>query len=180
LKERWKDIETWEGLYMISDYGRVRSLPREVHYPSGQILKVKDRILKHGTNGCGYPDITLTKRPHRKERHTIHRLVARHFLDNPRGLNEVNHKDGVKTNPHYTNLEWCTQSENRQHAYDTGLQVARVGEELRWTKLTDEAVREIRRRAINGERAWDMHKEYGVTYQNLRFIIQGKTWKHVL
>jgi hypothetical protein len=76
--------------------------------------------MKPKFNSGGYPEVDLllkgkvtTKR--------VHRLVAELFLDNPDDLPVVNHKDGVKSNIHVDNLEWCDYSHNNKHAYDTGL-----------------------------------------------------------
>jgi hypothetical protein len=71
-------------------------------------------------NSCGYPSVKLMTERGRKTV-TVHRLVARAFIPNDDGLPQVNHKDGDKTNNSVGNLEWCTASQNTQHAYDHGL-----------------------------------------------------------
>jgi len=86
------------------------------------------------TNRDGYRYVVLSKDG---ERYTkkIHRLVAEHFVDNPDNKPNVNHIDGIKTNNELWNLEWCTQKENVQHAYDIGL-VSQKGIENNASKLT--------------------------------------------
>lgn len=106
-KEIWKDIKGFEGVYQISNLGRVKSLPRytvQKHW-------VEERILNSHHNNSGYCDISLyqdTKRVHKK----IHRLVAEAFLPNPYNLPEVDHIDTNKDNNCVWNLRWCTHSEN--------------------------------------------------------------------
>lgn len=78
----------------------------------------------------GYIRVTLTSNKV-KRKHRVHRLVAEQFLPNPNNLPQVNHIDGDKTNNHINNLEWCTQSENIQHAYKTGLRKIQDLEKVR-------------------------------------------------
>lgn len=114
-KEIWKDIKGYEGLYQVSNYGRVKSLDRKSDI-DGRLIKSK--ILKPGLNNPGYKFVILRKNGI-SENKMIHRLVAETFLNNP--MDCVNHKDGNKLNNHMSNLEWCTYSENKKHAYETGL-----------------------------------------------------------
>lgn len=118
-KEIWKDIIGYEGLYQISSWGNVKSLERKVN--RGKYFRiVKERVLKISLNSIGYCQIKLCKNGKQKVLR-VHRLVAIHFIDNLDNKLEVNHIDGNKTNNYYKNLEWCTRSENTQHAYDNGL-----------------------------------------------------------
>jgi hypothetical protein len=103
--EIWKPIEGFEGLYEISNWGRVKSLHQG-----------KEMILISCLNEHGYPRISLNKNSIRKT-FLVHRLVALHFIPNPEEKKEVNHIDCNKQNPHVSNLEWTTQSENQKHAY---------------------------------------------------------------
>lgn len=110
MKETWKDIDGFIGLYQISNFGRVRSLDRYIRSNNGQRL-IKGMNKKHFINGSGYAQCKLGKdgvvfQPY------IHKLVAEHFIENKLGLLEVNHIDHVKLNNHVSNLEWCTRKEN--------------------------------------------------------------------
>ena len=98
-KEIWKPVVGYEGLYMVSNWGRVKS-----------IKFGKERILKQNIRR-GYYYVGLSKNGIVKN-YYVHRLVATYFVDNPNNKEQVNHKDGVKTNNVYTNLEWVTQEEN--------------------------------------------------------------------
>lgn len=109
--EIWKDIEGYEGLYQISNWGRVRSLK----YKGGS----KERILKPCISGRGYLYVSLCKN-HKRKNHYIHRLVGKAFLDNPDNLNEINHKDEDKKNNHANNIEWCDRKYNCN--YGTAIQ----------------------------------------------------------
>lgn len=118
--EEWLPAPGYEGYYSVSNMGRVKAEARTVpHAKLGlQILQV--RLLKPALRS-GYPFLTLTKLNHRENCH-VHRLVAKAFLAPIEGKNIVNHKDGVRTNNIYTNLEWCTYSENSQHRFSVLMQ----------------------------------------------------------
>lgn len=104
--EEWKDIENYEGLYQISNLGRVKSLN---YNHTG-----KERLLKPGNNRCGYLYVNLWKNGKVKKM-TVHRLVAQAFLENPTNLPEVNHIDENKENNKVENLEWCDRKYNMNH-----------------------------------------------------------------
>lgn len=99
----WKDIKDYEGFYQISDEGQVRRLLKH-----GKTKLVKDREGKYCT-------VSLSKKGVKKS-YNVHRLVAEHFLEQPEGCTEVNHKDGNKRNNHISNLEWVSQRQNLLHA----------------------------------------------------------------
>ena len=105
--EEWKDINTWENLYKISNYGNVRN-------------KKTMKMITGDVNNCGYYRVRLYSNG-RAERFFRHRLVAMHFIENPENKKFVNHIDGDKSNNKYTNLEWVTQSENEKHAFKKNL-----------------------------------------------------------
>lgn len=119
--EIWKDIPGYEGKYQASTLGRIKSLPKKVACRGGyrttteRIMKIHEKY--RGGSPC-YLSVDLGK----GNSHTIHRLVAITFLPNPKNLPQINHKDGNKWNNRLENLEWCTGSENMQHAYKIGLQ----------------------------------------------------------
>ena len=112
--EVWKDIAGYEGLYQVSDMGRVRSCKRMVKHSKGGLKVVNSRVLKPGYTH-GYPHVILCTCGKIK-RFSVHRLVAIAFIDNPLNLPEVNHIDGNRDNPKLSNLEWCTSTQNKYHA----------------------------------------------------------------
>ena len=97
MEEIWKDIEEYEGLYQVSNLGRVKSLRRNI-------------ILRQGITN-GYKKVKLTVNSIHKD-YYIHRLVANAFIQNPDNLPQVNHKDEDKANNCANNLEWCTREYN--------------------------------------------------------------------
>ena len=123
--EVFKDVLGYEGLYQISNYGRVKSLERKNIFYCGlrkQYLErpVKEKILSFNKSNNGYLQVCLTKNGKCCTR-TVHRLVAKAFIPNPENKPQVNHIDGNKQNNNVKNLEWCTAKENTGHAIKTGL-----------------------------------------------------------
>ena len=115
MKEIWKPIDGYEGIYEISNMGEVRRIAyfdnaSYSHHKSNLFSPMKTYITQHG-----YKRIKLSNAG--VEKHlTIHRLVAKAFVDNPNNYKIVNHKDLNKLNNIADNLEWCTQKDNVQHA----------------------------------------------------------------
>lgn len=119
-EEVWKDIEGFEGLYQVSNFGRVKSLARYM-CPKGYSQLKTERLLRtHISLDNGYVYVQLTKNSKGFTK-KVHRLVAQTFISNLDNLPQVNHIDGNKQNNNVENLEWCTQSQNIQHAYKNGL-----------------------------------------------------------
>lgn len=117
MKEVWKDIAGYEGMYQISNLGRVKSLDRYVDYGYSSAYR-KGRVLKEGKATGGYLQVELWKNK-KTIQGLIHRLVAEAFIPNPDNLPQVNHKDENKQNNRVDNLEWCTSKDNIN--YGTGI-----------------------------------------------------------
>lgn len=116
--EIWKPIEGYEGLYEVSNRGRVRSLDRYTTGNRNRLLKGK--VLKNRLNELSYCTVQLCLNGKPKSVR-VHRLVAKAFIPNPDNKPFVNHIDGNPINNDVLNLEWCTQKENINHAYENGL-----------------------------------------------------------
>lgn len=106
MKEIWKDIEDYEGLYQVSNFGRIKRV-------------TTGRILKGGKNKDGYLLVRLYKNSIGSTK-GIHRLVAKVFIPNPENKPEINHIDEDKTNNKVSNLEWMTAKENTNHGTRNG------------------------------------------------------------
>lgn len=110
MEEIWKDIKGYEGLYQVSSFGRVKSLPR---YDSRGNARV-ERILKPIPTKDGYVRVHLSNEGVKRKR-PIHRLVAEAFIPNSDNKSQVNHIDENKINNRVDNLEWVTAKENINH-----------------------------------------------------------------
>lgn len=117
IKEEWKDIKGYEGLYQISNTGNVKSLERRIDGKKCH-RKLEEKILKPIETDRGYLRVKLS-RDNKVSKVRIHRLVAEAFIEKPEL--EVNHIDGNKKNNCIENLEWVTSKENKQHAKSIGL-----------------------------------------------------------
>lgn len=113
--EIWKPVVGYEGLYEVSNIGRVKSLSRTVCTKKSQYQK-SERILIQRIGTVGYPILELC-RLSKSKTISVHRLVAKSFLENKNNYPYINHKDGNKINNHVDNLEWCTPSQNNIHSY---------------------------------------------------------------
>lgn len=135
--EVWKDIVGFEGIYLISNLGRVKSLARHIIYNDGRKHVQHATILHPRQIHNGYKRVCLNKNGKPKD-YLVHRLVAAAFIPNPYKYDFVNHKDENKTNNYVQNLEWCTKKYNVN--YGTAIQ--------RRSKSAQKAVFQI---SLNGE-----------------------------
>lgn len=116
--ELWKDIPGYEGLYQVSNLGRVKSLDRTVVMPNGKCYFRSGRIFKNQKCSNGYLMIALCV-DGKKAQRLIHILVAKAFIQNLNRLPEVNHLNGDKADNRVENLEWSSHSDNIKHSYYT-------------------------------------------------------------
>jgi hypothetical protein len=120
MQEIWKDVKGYEGLYQVSNIGRIKRLRTETRDKRNRVRIKNEVILVQNTINSGRYLIQLSK--HGKvERYLVHRLVATSFLPNPFNKKTVNHLNGNYQDNRVENLEWATHSENLKHAWDMGL-----------------------------------------------------------
>lgn len=119
MKEEWKYIKGYEGLYQISNQGRIKAMAhiREIR---GLRCLYDEKYRKFSTSKQGYYLCVLRKDKHRKG-FAVHRLVAQAFVPNPDNKPQVNHINGIKTDNRVENLEWVTAQENICHAQKNNL-----------------------------------------------------------
>ena len=170
MDEIWKDIKGYEGIYKVSNLGRVLSYKRS---------KDKPYLMKGAYDSCGYIQVGLTK----NNKQTLIkrcRLVATHFIDNPENKETVNHIDGIKVNDKATNLEWATRSENMQHAVRTGLKESSKGEDNGQSILTTNDVLDMRNAFNLGcFDCAEIGRAWGIDRTHAWSVITRRSWKHV-
>lgn len=163
-EEMWKDILGYDGVYQVSNFGRVRNVVRGNH------------ILCQSVSS-GYPHVSLNRDGVQKS-FLVHRLVATLFVPNYDNKPEVNHIDGNKLNNNSTNLEWVTPKENQIHSIKIGLK--HVGENAPNSKLSQKEVESIRSEYIpntRGHGCRTLAKKYGVNSGTIWNIVNGRYWR---
>lgn len=166
INEIWRPATGYEGLYEVSNLGRVRN--------------VSGRIKAQRLNTSGYSSVGLTTRINNgtvTKKICVHRLVALAFVTNPHNKPYVNHIDNNRANPKADNLEWVTASENQYHAYRTGSKVSVFkGINNPKNKIDSSKVLDI----LNDPRSNSViAKDYGVTRSAIAHIKKGTSWAHI-
>lgn len=167
-EEIWKDVVGYEGLYQISNIGRLKSIVSRGHYP-------RDRLLQQKVSK-GYFATALTNNNGCRKYFWVHRLVAAAFIPNPENKPQVNHMDCDRKNNNVSNLEWCTPMENYHHAKLNGRLKYKKGEDNSQSKITSEMALQI----FNDK---DTHvniaAKYGLYPATVGCIKRGDSWAHV-
>lgn len=170
--EQWRSC--FGGFYSVSNMGRVRRDIAVAGTRAGRILK---HTLRRGNN---YPCVHLSRNGTIKKVVFVHCLVAAAFLGERPAEQEVNHKNGIKTDSRLKNLEYVTRSENSQHALAMGLIPSRKGQRNPGAKLTDDKVREMRALLATtriGQR--EIATQFGVSQSLVSLVLKRDIWRHV-
>ena len=123
MQEIWKDIAGYDGIYQVSNMGRVKSVDR-TYWHGNRMYHQHEKILRLNKDSGGYSTVMLYDKYHKAKRILVHILVARAFILNVNDLPEINHIDEDKSNNQVSNLEWCSRLYNVN--YGTGRERHRV------------------------------------------------------
>lgn len=115
MEELWKPVPGFDGMYEVSNMGRVKSCKRTRKSKAGSLSNVQERILKPRSDKNGYLEVALSK-DGKLHYYRCHRLVAIAFIPNPNHFPVINHKDEDVTNNVVNNLEWCSVSYNTRYS----------------------------------------------------------------
>jgi len=177
--EQWNDVVGYEGLYAVSNLGRVKSLARAVKYNKNKKFQCirKERILSQKISN-GYCCVSLQVEK-KKQFPLVHRLVAFAFISNPKNKPMVNHVSGNKKDNRHTEIEWSTAKENIHHARD--FLNSYKGESGGKHKLTTEQVLEIREGYVKYRDGYliEMSKKHGISISGVSKICRRESWKHI-
>lgn len=177
-EEMWVDAKGFEGLYQVSNLGRVKALEKTWHTGMHYTIRhKKEHIMKTRKNRGGYEYVILRCK-NKNKTITIHRLVLMSFIENKHNHPYINHKNGIKTDNNIDNLEWCTAKENVQHAIKLGLRKGYVTQTKRHTrsKLTDAQAAEIRESTLS---LTELSYRYHVNQASIYYIKKGRTYKQL-
>jgi len=158
--EEWIPINGNET-YLISNFGKIKNTDR-------------NSLVNGSIQGGGYVYITMGYNNNSYIRKMAHRLVAEHFIPNPDNKPFVNHIDANRTNNHVLNLEWCTQSENIQHAHNIG----NAGGVLsHFALFSKQDILVMKYKYAHGYTIHSLKNEYECGREILRKVISGKSYK---
>ena len=173
--EIWKPVVGWEGVYDVSDHGRVRRC-HGLYAPNGA------RLLKPDLGPAGYYKVMLSKRGTKSRWFYVHRLVVEAFIAIiPSGLT-VNHLDSVRSNNRVGNLEIATWERQQEHCASMGRQRRAQGSQSAGAKLNEAIVAEIRtrfRRYSKADGACAIAKEFGLHESTVHNLLSRKSWRFV-
>lgn len=175
LEEQWLSVPGYEGLYNISNLGKVLSMDRTRNCG----LKLKGREVPISLVKNSYASFAVADLDGNPKSLKIHKVLAQLFIPNPENKKCINHKNGNKHDYSLSNLEWATYSENSQHAIDTGLAVRYKGEKHSRAKLTEDQVYEILDMHKSGMCYSEIASKYNLHKTNIGKIVNGKSWTNI-
>lgn len=163
--EEWRPVSGYEGLYEVSNRGRVRSLGRERH-DKVRSYAVREKMLKQPLNAYGYHVVSLHKDGASKTV-TVHRLVATAFLENTDGKRCIDHINGVRSDNRLENLRWATHKENCDNKY-------RLGNQVGWH---DRSISEETRHRFTHSQCKAVIRSDGVLFESIKKAAEALGYK---
>lgn len=179
MKEIWRPIPGYEGMYEASNLGNIRNVPRVIIDKRGHRHPVKACVRTfHKTPTCQYYVIVLSSGDRQFHNHLVHRLIASAFLEDYSDKLEINHKDGNKLNNAVDNLEMVTRLENIRHSIDMGLKNDSGVNNSR-SVLSEAIVKKARIYKIWGLNINELARKHGVVPGTLQLAAIGRTYKNI-
>lgn len=177
VTEIWKDVKGFEGMYQVSNQGRVKALACEHRHWCGRMIPQPERLLTLTRHTGGYRMVALKSGERSGIKRFVHRLVVDAFVGDGAGR-DVNHIDGDKTNNRMENLEYCDRLHNVRHAIATGLQ-DNSGERNGMAKNTPATVIKAHGMVRDGASYEAAGRATGMSGSMVEQIVKGKRWKHL-
>ena len=178
MREIWKDVVGFEGLYKVSNLGSVKGMSKSWVCGMYSGIRTKpESILKLSIESNGYYQVWMAKSGDGKH-YLVHRLVAKAFLENLENKKDVNHKNGNKLDNALDNLEWCTRSENIIHAFRNNFKKPSSGSKHGMSKLKEDDVLKIRELAGKYTKL-ELAEMFGVGRRSINNIVNYKSWTHI-
>jgi len=176
--EEWRNVEGFPN-YAVSNFGRVKSLPRLVNHPAGNGFKIRreGKVLAYALNSYNYYVVSLVNGRVKVTR-PVHLLVINAFKGSrPSSAHQCAHWDGNPKNNYVENLRWATPKENTSDAMRHGTRFR--GEEHPRALLTEEDVLLIRELCANGANKTALGRQYGVDRTTIGLIHKRKNWAYL-
>jgi len=179
-EELWANIPGYEGYYVISNLGCVKSLDRTIEKKNGAKVFLAGKTVSISVHKHGHHVVRLWKNNETKL-FNLYRILAIVFISNPENKKEVNHIDGNRMNYNLDNLEWVTPSENMKHAFKNGLSKCNFekGFKHRFCKIDEEMLKSIFERRKEGKKLKQIAGEFGLNLQYVSRILKGLTYGKV-
>lgn len=175
--EIWKPVVGYEGVYEVSNLGRIRSLERVIIKKSGQVCRIKPFEKKLSSWGTYlFCHFMLNGK---NKTITVHRLVSLAFVPNPLNHYSIDHLNGDCQDNRACNLEWCSLSKNTRRQWKLGKAKPPRGENAGSSILNESQVREIRKRHSEGEACTALAPYFGVKPSTIFSVVRRENWRHV-
>ena len=179
MEEVWRAVKGYEGLYEVSNLGRVRSKDRLVKHIGIFLREAKGKVIKENTSSTGHYSSVGLHRNGKTKHFKVHRLVAIAFIPNVHGYSDINHKDENKQNNCVDNLEWCCKSYNENY----GTKRTRQSQSTDWEAFRKKVSKPLYQKTLDGKivRRWDsiaqVHRTLGYSSGNISMCCNGKLKK---